>query len=247
MKEHDQKNDAPMPTHAGEEEIVDDMDYEPEEELGSIGAAQAKIKKLRAELKETQQKRDEYLAGWQREKADAINLKKEAAHDAIRMAARVKANLIEDLLPSLDSFDMAYGSPSWESVDPTWRGGIDGIRNQLIDMLSKNGISRFGSVGDMLDPYLHEAVQEVSDARGERADREGSAFWIQSRGLRDSSCPGDCKSIKHSDARTPNASLRKSDLHNIRSHGNIIRCARNPFRLARTYMFSNVVHGRWIS
>jgi molecular chaperone GrpE len=126
-----------------------------------------KSKKLRAELKEAQQKRDEYLAGWQREKADAINMKKEAAHDAIRMAARVKEGLIEDLLPALDSFDMAYGSASWEAVDPTWRSGIDGIRNQLLDVLSKNGIQRFGAVGDMLNHHLHEAVQEVSDAPGE--------------------------------------------------------------------------------
>ncbi|MBP9757106.1 MAG: nucleotide exchange factor GrpE [Candidatus Pacebacteria bacterium] len=146
---------------------TEELDFEPEEELGSVGAAQAKIKKLRAELKEAQQKRDEYLAGWQREKADAINMKKEAAHDGIRLAARVKANLIEDLLPSLDSFDMAYGSPSWESVDPTWRSGIDGIRNQLLEMLSKNGITRYGKPGDMLDPYLHEAVQEIEDVPGE--------------------------------------------------------------------------------
>lgn len=150
-----------------QEEIADELDFEPEEELGSIGAAQAKIKKLRTELKDAQTKRDEYLAGWQREKADAINMKKELAHDGIRMAARVKANLIEDLLPSLDSFDMAYGSATWEAVDPTWRSGIDGIRSQLLEMLSKNGIERYGKVGDMLSPYLHEAVQEVDDMPGE--------------------------------------------------------------------------------
>lgn len=161
MKEHDHTNDAP------EEEIVDDMDFEPEEELGSVGAALAKIKKLRAELKEAQAKRDEYLAGWQREKADSINLKKESAHDAIRMAARVKAGIIEDMLPALDSFDMAAGAASWETIDPTWRSGMEGVRNQLLDALSKNGIERFGKVGDVLNPYLHEAVQEVEDMPGE--------------------------------------------------------------------------------
>ncbi len=167
MQEHEAKNDA---LNTENEEFVDEMDYEPEEELGSIGAAQAKIKKLRTELKEAQAKRDEYLAGWQREKADAINMKKEAAHDAIRMAARVKAGIIEDVLPTLDSFDIAYGSAAWETVDPTWRGGIDGIRNQLLEALSKNGIERFGKVGDMLNPYLHEAVQEVSDGPGESGE-----------------------------------------------------------------------------
>lgn len=143
------------------------MDFEPEEELGSIASAQAKIRKLRTELKEAQAKRDEYLAGWQREKADGINLKKEAAHDAIRMAARVKAGIIEDILPALDSFDMAAGAASWESVDPMWRNGMDGVRNQLLDALSKNGIERYGKLGEQLNPYLHEAVQEIDDAPGE--------------------------------------------------------------------------------
>ncbi len=161
MQEHEDEIIAP------ETEPEIEMDFEPEDELGSIGAAQAKIKKLRTELKEAQTKRDEYLDGWQRAKADAINMKKELAHDGIRMAARVKANLIEDLLPSLDSFDMAYGSPAWEAVDPQWRSGIDGIRNQLLEMLSKNGVERFGTVGEMLNPYLHEAVQEVAEGAGE--------------------------------------------------------------------------------
>ena len=160
----DDENEIPQ------EEITEELDFEPEEELGSIGAAQAKIKKLRLELKEAQSKRDEYLDGWQRAKADAINMKKELAHDGIRMAARVKANLIEDLLPSLDSFDMAYGSPSWETVDPTWRSGIDGIRSQLLEMLSKNGVERYGKIGEMLNPYLHEAVQEVADVPGESGE-----------------------------------------------------------------------------
>ncbi len=176
MKEHDDTPRAP------EEELVEEMDFEPEDELGTIGAAQAKLKKVRAELKEAQQKRDEYLAGWQREKADAVNLKRELSQDAIRMAARVKESLIEDLIPALDSFDMAYSAPAWEVVDPVWRGGVEGIRNQLLDMLAKNGIERFGKVGEMSNPYLHEAVQEVDDAPGE----SGSIVRVLRSGYRTS-------------------------------------------------------------
>jgi molecular chaperone GrpE (heat shock protein) len=174
MKEHDEINDAPT------EEFVDEMDFEPEEELGSIGAAQAKIKKLRAELKEAQQKRDEYLAGWQREKADAINMKKEAAHDAIRMAARVKEGLIEDLLPALDSFDMAYGSASWEAVDPTWRSGIDGIRNQLLDVLSKKrhpAIRRSRRYAE--SSFARGGAGSVRCPRRKRFDRPRPALGVQ--------------------------------------------------------------------
>lgn len=160
MKEHDEDT-APL-----EEEVVD-MDFEPEDELGSIGAAQAKIKKLRAELKEAQAKRDEYLAGWQREKADAINVKRDAAHDAIRMAARVKEGMIEDILPALDSFDMATAAESWSQIDDGWRNGMENVQNQLIEALRRNGVERYGKIGDALNPHLHEAVQEVDDVAGE--------------------------------------------------------------------------------
>ena len=91
----------------------DDVDFEPEDELGSIGAAQAKLKKLRAELKETQAKRDEYLTGWQRCKADSVNAKNDAQRSAERSIERAKDAFIEELLPALDSFDMASSTSAW--------------------------------------------------------------------------------------------------------------------------------------
>lgn len=164
MKEHEDKDMAP------EEELIDEMDFEPEEELGSIGAAQAKIKKLRAELKDAQQKRDEYLAGWQREKADAINMKKELAHDAIRMGARVKQGIVEDILPALDSFDMAASSEAWGQIDDGWRNGMENVQNQLLEALRRNGIERFGRVGEMSNPFLHEILQETDDMPGKSGE-----------------------------------------------------------------------------
>lgn len=152
---------------ASEEEVREEIDFEPEDELGSAGALRAKMQKLRDELEEAKKKRDEYLDGWQRCKADSINSRKEAMLSAERQAERARESFIEDLLPVMDSFDMAYGSSAWESIDATWRSGIDQIRNQLLDVLSRNGIERYGKTGELLDPYLHEAVQEVDDVAGE--------------------------------------------------------------------------------
>jgi molecular chaperone GrpE len=145
----------------------EDIDFEPNDELGDIGAAQAKLKKLRLELKEAQAKRDEYLAGWQREKADAINARKDAQYNAQRTVERAKDSFIEDLLPALDSFDMATASESWDTVAEEWKTGMGYIFNQLVGVLEKNGVKRFGSSGEKFDPARHEAVQEVEDGDGE--------------------------------------------------------------------------------
>lgn len=145
----------------------DDVDFEPEDEMGDLGAVQAKLKKVRNELKEAQAKRDEYLAGWQRAKADAINDKRDAMMTATRVVERAKDAFVEDVLPALDSFDMATASESWDAVAEEWKSGMGRIQNQLIDALQKNGVSRFGKSGEKFDPSRHEAVQEVEDGSGE--------------------------------------------------------------------------------
>jgi len=149
---------------------ADEIDFEPEDEMGSVGSLQAKMKKLRDELKEAREKRDEYLDGWQRCKADGVNARKEAAALGDRQAARAKEGVIEDIIPVLDSFDMAAGSEAWANVDESWRSGIDQIRNQLLDALSRHGVKRFGKVGEQYDHALHEAIQEMEDVAGESGE-----------------------------------------------------------------------------
>lgn len=145
----------------------EDVDFEPDEELGDLGALQAKIKKIQVQLKEAQTKRDEYLTGWQREKADAINAKKDAQYAAQRTVERAKDSFIEDLLPALDSFDMATSSESWDNVSDEWRNGMGRIHSQLLDVLQRNGVQRFGESNELFDPAKHEAVQEIDDGSGE--------------------------------------------------------------------------------
>jgi molecular chaperone GrpE len=145
----------------------EDVDFEPEDEMGSVGALKAKIDKLKHELKETKEKRDEYLDGWQRAKADMANIRKEAAADALRAGARGKEALIEDILPALDAFDMAALSESWSAIDDSWRSGMEQVRNQLLNALSHHGIERFGKVGEKTDHALHEIMQEVDDVAGD--------------------------------------------------------------------------------
>lgn len=146
---------------------IDDVDFEPEDELGSVGAVKAKMQKLKDELEKAKSERQEYLDGWQRCKADSVNARRDALETGERQGARAKEALIEDLIPALDGFDMAAGSPAWESVDAGWRSGIDQIRNQLLDVLSRHGIERFGKIGEKFDHAVHEAVEERDDIAGE--------------------------------------------------------------------------------
>lgn len=144
-----------------------DIDFEPEEELGSAASLQAKLKKLKDELAAVKKERQEYLDGWQRAKADMANVRKDAAADALRAATRGKESLVEDILPALDAFDMAATSEAWNTIDTTWRSGMEQVRNQLLNAFSQHGIERFGKAGEQIDHALHEIVQESGDLPGD--------------------------------------------------------------------------------
>ena len=157
MKEHDEY-EAP-----NEEPVVD---FEPEEELGDLGAAKAKLKKLKDELEKVKKEKAEYLDGWQRCKADAVNSKQESARNATRTAEMLREALVHDLIPVLDSFDIATGSEAWAEVSDGFRSRMEQVRNQLLGVLESHGIKRFGKVGEQFDAQLHEVLQEM-DGPGE--------------------------------------------------------------------------------
>lgn len=121
------------------------------------------IKKL--EACETQ--RDEYLAGWQRAKADFVNYKKEEAARLQEIMKYATEDLMRSLIGVLDSFDL--GLSALEKQGPMEKG-MYMIRAQLEDALTRNGLEIIkASPGDEFNPALHNAVASVPSKYGEGA------------------------------------------------------------------------------
>jgi len=123
-----------------------------------------KVEKLKAELEKTKAEKQEYLDGWQRMRADVANMKRDQVTLMERMGGAVKEEVISDIIPILDSFDMAMQGEQWGAVDETWRKGVEYIRAQCAAVLEKHGVTAFGAVGETFDPNLHESVQESGDS-----------------------------------------------------------------------------------
>ena len=138
-----------------------EVDFEPEDEFGDIGSAKAKLSKLRDELTAVKKERDEYLDGWQRCKADTVNAKKEAQEALTRARTFGKESFVEELIPALDSFDMAMQGEAWRGVDKNWRVGVESIKGHIETVLKDHGVDIFGQEGDSFDPALHEPIQEA--------------------------------------------------------------------------------------
>ena len=130
-----------------------------EDEEGGLPDLQAKIKKLKAEFARSEKERKEYLDGWQRAKADLINYKKEEGRRLEDLARFAGTSLIEEILPVLDSFDLALAG----NADEKMTRGIMLIRSQLEDVLKKRGVGVIQvQSGDAFNPEKHEAIGEVA-------------------------------------------------------------------------------------
>lgn len=128
-----------------------DEEFVPEEEAE---ATPAFIKGLREKLKKAIEEKQEYLEGWQRSRADFANFKREEALMNEHKEIRIKASLVEDLIPVLDSFEMALKHAQTKEMNL--------VHKQFLDALRKMGITYYGKVGDMFDPRTYEALREVS-------------------------------------------------------------------------------------
>ncbi len=122
------------------------------------GRLEDKVKKLRSELTEAQAAKREALEQLQRERADLLNTKKRLEEQTRLDRERAVARHVEELLPLCDSFDMAMGAPAWQSADPTWRKGVEGIYAQLMGLLASYGVTVLAPLGETFNPHEHEAL-----------------------------------------------------------------------------------------
>ncbi len=143
------------------------VDADLDDSVVSEENAQATIKKLRTNLKKALAEKQEYLTGWQKDKAEFVNARKrdqESQKDFIKFS---NENLLTELIPVLDSFNMAFANKeSWEKVDKNWRVGVEYISNQLKKILEENGVKEIDPMGQKFDPMRDEAVEyvQVADA-----------------------------------------------------------------------------------
>jgi molecular chaperone GrpE len=120
-------------------------------------------KKLREEIKTLRKEKEEYLTGWQRAKADYINLQKELDLARVNVSIYTREKMVDKLLPALDSFEMAFSNKEhWEKIDKDWQDGITSIYQQLLSGLEKSGIEKIYEIEVPFDPNIHQSISVVA-------------------------------------------------------------------------------------
>lgn len=158
-----------------EEEIIDDISIVESTEDGLELPDKDKNKKLREEIKRLQKEKNEYLLGWQRAKADYINLQRELEAVRLNSSLITKEKVVENILPALDSFEVAFSNQDfWQKVDKNWRQGIESIHDQIISGLNKSDIEKIDQVDILFDPNIHQSIEKI------KTDDKGKDHFVES-------------------------------------------------------------------
>lgn len=110
------------------------------------------------DLQAIEQQVGELTEALQRERADAINIRRRHEEQIARLKTTVKASVVRDLLPVIDNFERALKHVPKDLEGNEYIKGIQGIVKQFEKTLETLGVQKIKTVGEPFDPHRHEAV-----------------------------------------------------------------------------------------
>ncbi len=122
---------------------------------------EATRKQSKTSKKELEAQVAQLTAALQRERADAENVRRRAIIDRDRDRQLVRRDTITQLLPVIDSLQLAFSQPPAELVKNQWVAGVLMTDQQLGKALIEFGLLPIATVGQPFDPNLMEAVEIV--------------------------------------------------------------------------------------
>ncbi len=140
------------------EKEKEELEQTPAAESASVEAGAEdpgeELEKLRADLHKFQ---DLAL----RSQADLDNFRKRMLREKEETIRYANANLLERLLPILDSFELGLQAAGQSDNAADLTKGFALVQKQLQDFLRDHGVEPIEAVGQPFDPNLHEAVGQM--------------------------------------------------------------------------------------
>ena len=125
-----------------------------------------KEKKEELNLEEYKKQRDEYLAGWQRARADLLNYKKEEMERFEQVLKFAGEEFVLKVLPILDNFNLIEKKLPEDLKKEENIKGILQLKKQIEDFLKSQGVEEI-KCGEKFDPNFQEAVETIEKEEGE--------------------------------------------------------------------------------
>ena len=132
------------------------------------------------EPSELQRQRDEFYDRLLRQTAEFDNYRKRTERDRLAQTEAAAASIITELLPLVDDLERALKAEAGSEGAEAYRRGVELIHKQLLDLLTRRGVTPIETSGATFDPHLHQAVSSEPSAD----HREGEIIEEFRRGYR---------------------------------------------------------------
>lgn len=117
-------------------------------------------------IQELQQQIADLTEALQRERADAVNIRRRHEEQIAALKDLVKSRVVEDLLPVIDNFERSLKHVPKDLEGNEFVRGVQGVVKQFEQTLTEMGVTKVKTVGEVFNPALHEAVG-MEDGEGD--------------------------------------------------------------------------------
>ena len=93
--------------------------------------------------------------------AELDNFRKRARRDIEDAGVRGRAEVLADILPTIDALDLALKNAADETPARAVIDGVEMVRRQFLGSMARFGLKPIGCVGAPFDPSFHEAVAQI--------------------------------------------------------------------------------------
>ena len=131
---------------------------EPSEEISDPSDDPDAVTRLKSKLDEAYGKQEDLHSKYLRTFADLDNLRKRSIRDRDEAIQRTKKQILEDLLPVIDSFNIGIDAAIKENPDGPLVKGFKMAIDQMDAVLGEYGLICIDAVGQNFDPQFHEAI-----------------------------------------------------------------------------------------
>jgi len=145
------KKDRPV-TDKPEEVVLEEAEEIVQEQPAADMAA------LQVELEELRAKSQEYLDGWQRERAEFANYKRRVEREREQVHQNATGTIVRRYLEVLDDLERALKNRPTVGEGAVWAEGIELIYRKLLAILEIEGVQLMEATGQSFDPNYHEAI-----------------------------------------------------------------------------------------
>lgn len=122
-----------------------------------------KLNDLRKEFLKMIEENKDYKELYLKTLADFKNYKKRQVEEMEKIKDLVKGDIMLKIIPVIDNFERAMyfemNNNNFEGI----KKGIEMIYKQFLNILEKEGVKQFSSIGEKFDPLRHEAVGIIYD------------------------------------------------------------------------------------